>query len=429
MKTAQDKVRIKYAINEKRALYEKLRQLSAKNTKENKKNGKQYDSEVIRLMSQQLKSTPKRRKNMVTIIMPPCFSCLDNPEEAIRHIFNSTSEIIRAKDIKNIHIDYSQVKTFDLAAETLFDYIMYEIKLMYPKLHMSGIYPSDMIVQRFIRSVGIIKELDIKHEILPDSEMEKIEIFKEGSRTRVITSGGVARTYKDEVTQKFAKHLDNCLQRVNKKLSYNGKSKICQYVSEVLDNISEHAGFDKWRIIGYLDTENQNMTCEVAILNFGNTINDTFKRLGNSSSQRRGLEKYINKHKDRFNDEILTTIYSLQGDVSSKNTSEDSSRGQGTVELLLFFQELQDSLLKASSESFSPKMVIVSGRTCLIFNKNLNLIKYGGTYRIPLNDEGSLQYPPDPKYIKYMPKEHFPGTLISIRFILPQTLIKEISNG
>lgn len=197
----------------------------------------------------------------------------------------------------------------------------------------------------------------------------------------------------------------------------------------------EHSGENNWRIVGYLDRDDCNRVCEVVIYNFGLTIAETFNKLEVDDFAKKNVNEYVNKHHakklfgENWTPDDLTTLVALQGRISSKNHPDDDTRGHGTVDLIEFFQEIMDGHDGAECKE-QAKMCILSGHTHIRFDRKYRMGKdRDGRDTIAFNDENDLSRPPDSKYVRHLKRCHFPGTLIAIRFVLPERATEEVSDG
>ena len=363
-------------------------------------------------------------------IVPDTFSILDEPHDTLRSIYAFMRKLLRYKKVNSISVIYEGTKHFDLSAEIIFDCLLSEAISVYEKkADVFGNYPQGDKWRRFIKSMGIIEELDIKHEMLKKQELDELRVFKESSRKTASKTTDKGKNYFDEVTMKFIDHINACLAHLKKRLSDGARSNLSQYVSEILDNIFEHSGMDLWTMAGYLDTKDKDLTCEVAIFNFGDTFCESFDKMDRSSPTSTNLAKYIGLHGKKFTRENLTTVYSLQGNVSSKNTSVDATRGMGTIEFIKFFEGIHTELQQSYHTDYESKMAILSGSTCISIDKHCRLQQESAESSrriIPFNSSGSLYDPPDKHYVQHMEDIHFPGTIIAIRFNLSKSMTTEV---
>ncbi len=183
---------------------------------------------------------------------------------------------------------------------------------------------------------------------------------------------------------------------------------------------------NEWFFYGYLDTNYEdNLYCEIAIINFGNTFAESFNSEDIMPNE---MIEYIKLHKNYASEEALKTIFALQGNVSSKNFSDEDTRGQGTIELISFFQNLSFKLQKNELCDTHCNMLLISGETIIIFDSSCKLSNNQGRKIIAFNKENQLNYPPEKKFIKNE-KIFFPGTVIGLKFPLPKSMITESNNA
>jgi len=363
----------------------------------------------------------------IGVNIPKVFSVIENPEITIKTILLFT-EAIRSKRIKQVYFDHSNLKSIDLAAETIFDFIVLELNRESRSRKRSldivgGHYPKDPDLKRYLKAVGIIKNLGIRHEYLDPREEGKLEIFRMRNKKLAWSRSAGSADYKDKAVKDFVDHVDKCLSHRSKRLSKYGIKSLTDFTGEVLDNAEEHTDLDDWTIVGYLDSAKPEQICEIAIFNFGNTYADTFKELDKNDYAYKAIEKYIEVHRKSglfssgWKEEDLLTVVALQESISSKNRSSEDTRGSGTITLLEFFQRIHQEC--NTKEKPCIEMCILSGSTFIMFDGTYKLeLDKSGRKIIAFNRENSLEKTPDKKYVRNLDKFFFPGTIISIRFPL-----------
>lgn len=438
MKKSADEV-IAFLSNkrERKILRRKRRNAPSRRSYEDSKRPR-YNSEPLRLLREYGKAKIKiQRKNPeYEIHMPGNFSIIDNPKEALE-LYIKFSTLSGHHLLKKVDLNYRSVKSVDLAAESIFDCLANELQKEYrhgrsPKgansrFSYKGTYPTDPLLQRFLKAVGIIKNLAIEHEYLPKTQEDPLEIFKlVNNRTAV----------KGDVVKGFVDHINRCLGLHQKKLTNLARAKLSQYLGEILDNVEQHSGLKEWNISGYLDIETQGHICEISIFNFGKTFSQSFLDLDRSSYAFKEIEPFILEHKKKtlfgqdWREEDLITLVALQGHISSKNTSADSTRGQGTVDLISFFQRIYQECSESSGSCGSARMALLSGSTHILFDGRYAMADDGtGRKVIAFNDSNDLSIKPNPKYVSRFEGLSFPGTVISIRFPLQESQVESIQDG
>jgi hypothetical protein len=292
---------------------------------------------------------------------------------------------------------------------------------------MGGTFPKDENVMRFIKALGITKHLGLEYKYPAGNSARDYRVFDKRNRHYY---GGLKpdkADYKNKVVAEFADHINNCLLAHGRKLTPEALGKLCDYTGEIIDNAEEHAGMFDWTIQGYLDNNCAIPLCEIAIFNFGVTIAESLNELPRNSYTWKQISPYINNHKLKkffgpdWSELDLLTVIALQGHVSSKNNTAQDTRGNGTVELIEFFQKMHKECSTNEAAS-TAKMAIISGGTYILFDGTHKLIEQkSGAKTVTFNKQNSLEDLPDAKYVRGLKGLHFPGTIISIKFPLGAT--------
>lgn len=311
----------------------------------------------------------------------------------------------------------------DLAAETMLDIVAVELEReansRRSQLHFRGTLPKDPYLQRYIRGAGIIKHLQVEHEYLSSHEEDELRVLRTRNRSyrqEAVLSGA---DYKERTVAGFVDHIDECLKTSDRALSIEQRRRLAEYTGEILTNVEEHSDNNEWTIVGYLDTSHPGHLCEIAIINLGRSIADTFRILSPDSQAFKVVEPYIDAHEAKnlfglgWREENLLTLIALQGHVSSK-ADLSADRGQGTVDLIEFFQEMHRESQDDDMSNY--RMAIMSGRTHIMFDGRYQMSEdQHGRKVIAFNADNDLRNKPDKKYVTSL-RTGFPGTIISIRF-------------
>ncbi|WP_132375404.1 hypothetical protein [Paraburkholderia sp. BL9I2N2] len=369
----------------------------------------------------------KLERSGARVVVPPVFSIIDDPQRALRTIL-SFAKLVRTNKIRNIEFDHSQMQTYDLAANAVLDIVASELALearqRATKVRFFGRYPLPAHLKRFIRCIGIVKQLDIAHEVASSDEQNAVRVFDKRKRNYSEPDDPAQADFKSRVAEGFVDHINNCLSDHGRTLTPAAVQKLCVYIGEILGNAEDHAGFSDWTIQGYLDNSMDTPICEIAIFNFGTSIADTLMGLPQNSYTWKQISPYILMHRGAgffrkgWRERDLLTLVALQGNVSSKNFSVEDTRGQGTVDLIEFFQKMYEECAKDSTEK--AKMAILSGSTFILFDGKYRLSSGapGHGKVIAFNAQNTLYKQPDSGYVRSLGSVQFPGTIISIRFPL-----------
>ena len=375
-----------------------------------------------------------RRGNKSELIkIPSTFSIVEQTEESLRTIYKLVSYSTRPRPPAEIFFDHSSLKHFDLAAEVILDIVALELRQarrrQKRKTNFRGRLPADVSANRFIRAVGITDRLNLIQYKLPRSVEKDVRILKFMSYKQLL------RLYEESPSERAARRLvefvNNCLSTSGIELTDFGRHSLGQYAGEVLDNATQHSGTDDWVLVGYLDLSSPEKICEISIFNFGKSYAETFIDLPPGHFTRQQIEPFVALHAGRgffragWEADNLLTVVALQGQISSKNEKSNDTRGNGTIELIKFFQDVHDATPLAST--VPAKMAIVSGRTHILFDGKHSMVPdSNGREIIAFNTTNSLKQPPDRSHVKCLSGVEFPGTIVSVRFPLSEEATQEV---
>lgn len=372
---------------------------------------------------------PNKYKKSEKISIPTTFSIIEDTESALEIIFQLVSYITRAKPPREIDFDHSALKQFDIAAEQILDVVAIESKRVRRRakggLSLRGTLPTDSQANRFIRAVGIIRSLDVQTHHLGREEEKNLKILRLFSEARRLRLG--EESVIESAVRSLVEYVNQCLEINDQKLSDEGIRDLSTYTGELLDNASEHSGTQDWVLAGYLDPTTNDQRCEIAIINFGKSFSDTFLDLPVGHYTKQLIDPFVQLHENsglfqkHWTKENLLTVVALQGQVSSKNTNSEDTRGNGTIDLIQFFQEMYKGI---GANNHSPaKMAIVSGNTKILFDGTHKLLEdSSGRPVIAFNSDNDLNRPPDHNYVKSLKRFSFPGTIVSISFPMAENI-------
>lgn len=406
----------------------KARELSKLRKRERQKNfGK--SSKIISMLGKSYTGKFYKERDLLRLVVPETFSIIESPETVIGTI-GQFAKSIREQRPRNIYLEQNALKIYDLAANGLLDVVAVELeketKQSRRKTRWRGGFPDDSNVKRFIKALGITKHLGLDDRYPVDDAIKPLRVFDRRNRHYYGGLRPEKADFKTKVVVDFADHINSCLGSNNLELTNEALHKLCSYTSEIIDNAEEHAGMLDWSIQGYLDTNTEVPFCEIAIFNFGETISESLSKLPKESYTWLQISPYLHQHKKKslfgpsWSETDLLTVIALQGGVSRDNTSVESTRGNGTIDLIEFFQLVHKECMAGEHVSVGAKMAILSGSTHILFDGTYQLIEEivgeKAIKRITFNTENSLETLPDPKYVRRLKGIHFPGTIISIRF-------------
>lgn len=361
--------------------------------------------------------------------VPDDFSMQTSPGEVIDFI-SSFARTHVTRSISDVYVDFSPMKSQDLGAHALLDLLVEEMKLQAAfqntRIRWRGRFPTGLQEKRFIRSMGIIRVLDIRHHFLPIRDASAIIRFERRCRhyMRELKAPNPSnKTQQANAAQRFAEHVNRCLAKEGHELTPTARARLCDFVVEIIDNAENHAGMVDWTIQGYIDMASEQPHCEIVIFNFGKSIAETLGAVAPDSYTWNQISKYLEIHSKagwlspKWRREDLLTLIALQGSVSSLNDSIDATRGQGTADLIEFFQGMHDERLLDGSKP--AHMYIVSGSTKVVIDGRYRMERDASSHRtIAFNKENDLRKPPDPTSVMPLKGPPLPGTIIGIKFLV-----------
>ncbi|MDU0460204.1 MAG: hypothetical protein RW306_15870 [Geobacteraceae bacterium] len=408
-----------------KAFQKNLKRKRLKAAKKSENSTNVYKSEALDSFVNHLINVPKIEKNKtLELIMPENFSLIENPAKSLL-ILNQLATVYRKNKIKNIVFHHENLSNIDLSAEVVLGFLAKEIRkeerLKVKKTHAEGYYPADVESVRLIKTVGVIENLGVTHENVDKDEISKMRLFKERSKGKGQLVNLTSSDHKEKTVYNFVEHIDQCLGDHDRQLTLKAKQSLCDYMGEILTNAEDHSGWNNWNIVGYLDNNKDDHMCEITIYNFGKTIAETLMEIPETSYTHAEITPYIEAHakkqffKKSWQKSDLLTLVALQGHISSKNITKQDDRGQGTVDLIGFFQKIHSEC--SSKSKSSAKMAILSGSTHIYFDGKYKMSPdKTGRKVIAFNSENLLDEKPDEEYVTNLGELFFPGTIIAIKF-------------
>jgi hypothetical protein len=367
----------------------------------------------------------KNKKTAITLTIPEDFSLLSNTEEVL-NIIAQLAHISTIKPINEIHIDHSKMYKDDLAAEILLGQAVAYTDASRTnkggKFKAIGTYPNDKKKIRLINSVGIVKEIQegsasnqVKNE---EDTIEKVKIYKRCGLMHEeldIHTGD----QKGRAISGFTDHINECLDTIDKQMTPDATQELGEYIGEIIGNAEEHSGSPYWHIYGYLDhTDPEKVYSEIVIYSLGKSMYDNFFEKKEVDIVFSKVKPYIDLHKDKRSENVLITVKALQQFVSSKR-DEDITRGQGTIDLLNFFNLISHECVKFNGNGVA-RLTIVTGSVKIDIDGTYlpQIDQHTGEETIYFNKDNSPLLPPDSNFVSEMKGVSFPGTIIAIKFPL-----------
>lgn len=380
----------------------------------------------------------KSKKKIGIFIIPKHFSMIENSEDSIG-VLRSIVAAFMFQTYEEFWLDYKNCVTVDLPTQVFLDSILLDIDEFIKSCKKANIYKyvrlssvggkniDNQNVVRLLYSVGSPVELINKQVAYKDIIPYRLRRF---DKDKLSINSALAQKEIDTTT--LLDYVNSCLSRVKKNLSRETSMDLGYVIGETLINAEEHSSLKYRYLIGYFEECNQDGKhfglLNLVIMNFGQTIYEKFKYPienipinADCLSKMKQLSDQFKSHslfrKDKFTEETLWTLYSLQGGVSCI-PREIQQRGNGTIQFINSFFKLKGD---ENVDNIS-RMFLWSGNTRIDFDGTYKLVDVkneNGSPRgiISFNKTGKLTDAPDEKYVRNVP-DYFPGTIIFAKLLI-----------
>lgn len=380
----------------------------------------------------------KSKKKIGIFIIPKYFSMIENSEDSIG-VLRSIVAAFMFQTYEEFWLDYKNCVTVDLPTQVFLDSILLDIDEFIKSCKKANIYKyvrlssvggkniDNQNVVRLLYSVGSPVELINKQVAYKDIIPYRLRRF---DKDKLSINSALAQKEIDTTT--LLDYVNSCLSRVKKNLSRETSMDLGYVIGETLINAEEHSSLKYRYLIGYFEECNQDGKhfglLNLVIMNFGQTIYEKFKYPienipinADCLSKMKQLSDQFKSHslfrKDKFTEETLWTLYSLQGGVSCI-PREIQQRGNGTIQFINSFFKLKGD---ENVDNIS-RMFLWSGNTRIDFDGTYKLVDVkneNGSPRgiISFNKTGKLTDAPDEKYVRNVP-DYFPGTIIFAKLLI-----------
>ena len=385
-----------------------------------------------------------RTRNVIHI--PKNFSILSNPDASYK-VLKQLVEAIVYQNCEELSLDYQNCISCDLATQVFLDSILKSFDRYIKRCKaanvirfiridkVGGEHIHNESLQKMVNSVD--SPVELLNRRMRYKDVEPFQLRQVDSRE--VTAAKFEGLKEIDATE-LIEYVERCLSRFNKALTQDARQNLGTVLGETLANAEEHSTLHNRYLIGYMEESNDAQShyglLNVVIMNTGSTIYERFKypredekinmecvRQMMALSERfakRGLFDF-----DKFTEENLWTLYSLQGGVSIV-PREIRNRGNGTIGFIKSFFSLKGS----SQVDNISRMTIHSGNTRIDFDGTYQISESYGSdgrkiERMTFNNSNSLEDKPDSKYV-YNTKYYFPGTLISAQLLINDDDVQKI---
>lgn len=378
------------------------------------------------------------RSDNGVIYIPEKFTLCDEGKalesiSALRQILSA----LFLEDNSDVIFDYMNCCYIGIETQALMDVILYETRVFFNKCEkiransearrfprtFGGKNINHKDIQKMMFSVGSPANLGIR-------EADFEDVIKLPMKSHFLDSKRDPKRMieqKDLDTTEIVDYVISCTSAMNKNLTKDVIKELSTVVGEILINAEEHSTFHHRFSMAYFQdrtVDNKHFgTLRFVILDFGQTIYDTFKEntkcpAGIIDKMKALSERYTKLNLfslNRFEEETLWTLYALQQGVSSVSGKK---RGSGTIAFINSFFKIKGS----PEDDNSSKMVILSGNTRILFDGKYRIVESvdengGKILSMTFNKSARIEDAPDPDYVQKS-SVFFPGTMITANILL-----------
>lgn len=213
-------------------------------------------------------------------------------------------------------------------------------------------------------------------------------------------------------------------------LTPSGEGSLRTIVTEALDNSERHGregGDGEWIMAGFMarreivvdGTMRPVHICHIGLMNLGRTIPETIQEAPPALKEQ--LERYQKLHRGgKISTDSLAMVFALQDGISRvEQGSGRPSGGTGMMDIVEFANDVG----RFPADGLHPKVAIVSGKSYVRFAPpyERGVATPDGRRLQWFNEANVVDDPPDSTFVVDLPYA-FPGTLVSARFVLDESL-------
>lgn len=392
------------------------------------------DTRSVSLLYKSLSSSEVLKRNNIKV--PNRFSFYDSHDECVVFFTSLVSSLYH--HIKELCIDFSDCEEISVSTMSLL-YILirdYRVSLgpgkkLKTTTKFSIIPPSKTDDLKVMKYLKIFELYDYKDFTLADGEFLKLPVLSGKFR------GSFTENRKAKAAREIVEFINQSYRPANKILSKDGRNLLEGLTTEMLNNAEDHSiKKETWYVSGVTFHDSAKdadlLELNLTIMNFGDSFYEGFEKTKNENAENyQKLEKLLIHHqsqftrKHRFERESLFTLYMLNEGIS-RLKYEDESRGNGTMQFLKAFSDLEDK--GPQDKNYRSLLKIITGHTTLSCDSDV--VPFGEDekhLKISLNKEQDFKKLPEDKYLQYH-SQYFPGSFIECRVFLNKNLIMQ-KNG
>ncbi len=392
------------------------------------------DTRSVTLLYKLLSSCEELKHS--TIKVPKHFSFYDSHDKCVEFFTLLVASLFH--HISELCLDFSEceeisVSTMSLSYILIRDYrtSLGQGKKKQKKTKFTVIPPSkkdDLKVLKYLKIFGFY---DYEGFVPTDGEFLKLPILSGKFR------GSFFENRKAKAAKEIVEFINQSYRPAKKILSKSGRNLFEGLTTEMLNNAEDHSiKKETWYVSGVTFHDSNKdadlLELNLTILNFGDSFYQGFELTKQENAENyQKLERLFHHHisqfthKKSFEKESLFTLYMLNEGIS-RLKFEDESRGNGTMQFLKAFADLEDK--GPQDKKYKSVLKIITGHTTLCCDSDV--VPYGednGHLNISLNKEQDFKKLPEAKYLQYH-SQYFPGTFIECKVYINKNLVEQ-KNG
>lgn len=387
------------------------------------------DTHSVSLLYKILSSSEEMRRS--TIKVPSLFSFKVSHDECIVFFNQIVSSLYH--HLSEICIDFSECEEVSVSAISLL-YILirdYRTSLVVKKkktrkTKFTVVPPKKTDDLRVMKYLKIFDFYDYNGFTSADGEFLKLQVLSGRFR------GSFSENRKAKAAKEIVEFINQSYFPAKKVLSKDGRNLLESLTTEMLNNAEDHSiKKETWYVSGVTFHDHNYdadlLELNLTIFNFGDSFYEGFEKTKEQNADNyQKLEKLLNLHtqqftwKQKFERESLFTLYMLNEGIS-RLKYEDESRGNGTMQFLKAFSDLEDK--GPQDKKYKSVLKIITGHTTLCCDSDV--VPYGEDeehLKISLNHEQDFKKLPDSKYLQYH-DSYFPGSFIECKVYLNKNLV------
>lgn len=392
------------------------------------------DTRSVTLLYKLLSSSEELKRSSVKV--PKRFSFFDSHDESVDFFTQLVASLYH--HISELCLDFSEceeisVSTMSLLYILIRDYrtSLGQSKKKQKKTKFTVVPPSKTDNLKVLKYLKVFDFYDYEGFVPSDGEFLKLPVLSGKFR------GSYIENRKAKAAKEIVEFINQSYYPAKKILSKSGRNLLEGLTTEILNNAEDHSiKKETWYVSGVTFHDSNKdadlLELNLTILNFGDSFYEGFERTKAENAENyKIVERLLNHHtsqfthKQRFPKESLFTLYMLNEGIS-RLKFEDESRGNGTMQFLKAFADLEDK--GPQDEKYKSVLKIITGHTTLSCDSDV--VPYGEDsdhLKISLNKEKDFKKLPEAKYLQYH-SQYFPGSFIECRVFINKNLVEQ-KNG